>query len=139
MPDSNSKRHPAVSSADAGPALFFDGACPICSFYVDRVVKPNCNLPIRIIDLRDGNLVTNTDLAQFDPEDGFILIDNQGAHVGAACVNVLAPNLRGLVGTLHTILSKRQTALTHIYSALKVLRKLLLILLGIRPLSIDKN
>jgi predicted DCC family thiol-disulfide oxidoreductase YuxK len=121
-----------------GLTLVYDGDCPVCGAYVTRMRLRQAAGRLVLVDARqEPALVKRLERLGYDLDQGLVLnVDGQYYH-GAAAVHLLAlmSSRSGWFNRLNYHLFRSSIAAAIVYPPLVAGRRVLLWLLGRKPLS----
>ncbi|MEE4378572.1 MAG: DCC1-like thiol-disulfide oxidoreductase family protein [Candidatus Competibacteraceae bacterium] len=125
---------------DAGVTIIYDGDCPMCRSYVTWLRLRQSAGPVQLLDARQQPALTADLYRQgLDLDKGFVVRNADQVYHGAQALNVLAlmSSRSGLFNRFNYRIfrSPRLTAL--LYPVLVTGRRLLLKLLGRKPIEVD--
>jgi hypothetical protein len=123
------------SACESEQLLLFDGACPICDFYVHRILKPASSARLEALDLRRVENAEFVRSINVDPEVGFVLLTSCGVKHGPECIGALAKGTSGIVGMAHAVIGKSSAVAALVYCTFRLLRRASLWSLGVAPLQ----
>lgn len=124
--------------AAPGVAIVYDGECPLCAAYTRRLRLEAAAAALRLIDARrDAALRRQLTAEGFDLDRGMVVTVDGVRYHGARAMNVLAlmSGPSGLFNRLNHRLFANPVAARALYPALTAGRRVLLALLGRRPLD----
>jgi predicted DCC family thiol-disulfide oxidoreductase YuxK len=129
---------PGLSFNHSGVILVYDGDCPLCNAYVSRMRLQKAAKQLELVDARqEPELVGQLERHGYRLDDGLLLnIGDQYFH-GAAAMNVLAlmSSRSGWLNRLNYHLFRSRRTANTLYPALVFGRRILLRLLGRKPLG----
>lgn len=130
----------ALTTNPRGVIVYYDGDCPVCRSYVQRVrLKHSAGL-VSLVNLREHPLDRQTlEREGYKLDAGMVVVvGGQGYH-GAEAVNVLAllSSRSGWLNRLNYHVFRSHRISKALYPILVAGRRLLLFLLGRKPLSHD--
>jgi predicted DCC family thiol-disulfide oxidoreductase YuxK len=109
--------------------LLYDGECPFCSRYVQRIKLLEAIGPIRLIDARDNTAEAHTvRKAGLEIDDGMVLNFNGQLYHGDDCLHRLAllSTSIGLFNRINASMFRSQTMSRLCYPILRACRNLTL-------------